>query len=72
MCENPVLQLLRRPRHCQGAGVLQRMVSLMTSDFSQSLSGGLPAMTVRDGAKPNFSQIGTHNSSGLEEANAST
>ena len=50
----------------------RRMVSRMTSVFSQSPTGGLPVMVSMDGANPNFSQIGTHISSGLEEARAST
>ena len=48
------------------------MVSRMTSVFSQSPTGGLPVMVSMEGAKPNFSQMGTHISSGLEDARAST
>ena len=48
------------------------MVSRITSALVQSPVGGLPVMTVRDGVKPNRSQMGTHRLSGLEEARAST
>jgi len=50
----------------------RRIVSRITSALLQSPTGGLPVTTAKDGVKPNFSQMGTHRLSGLEEARAST